>query len=55
MAALCWAVASLISADVTRKIGGLALTAWLGIFSGPQCIIASYFIEGNTLNYIYNA
>ena len=24
LAALCWAIASLISADVTRKIGGLA-------------------------------
>ena len=25
------------------------------IFSGPQCIIASYFIEGNPFDYIYNA
>ena len=41
--------------DVSEKIGGLALTAWLGVFSGPQCLIASYLIEGNTLNYIFNA
>ena len=53
--AFLWSLAQVFAKDVSEKIGGLALTAWLGIFSGPQCIIASYFIEGNTLNYIYNA
>ena len=53
--AFLWSLAQVFAKDVSEKIGGLALTAWLGIFSGPQCIIASYFIEGNTIDYIYNA
>jgi O-acetylserine/cysteine efflux transporter len=53
--AFLWSLAQVFAKDVSEKIGGLALTAWLGIFSGPQCIIASYFIEGNTLNYINNS
>ena len=47
--AFLWSLAQVFAKDVSEKIGGLALTAWLGIFSGPQCIIASYFIEGRCL------
>ena len=54
-AAFLWSFAQVLAKDVSEKIGGLALTAWLGVFAGPQCIIASYFIEGNTLDYIFNA
>ena len=54
-AAFLWSFAQVIAKDVSEKIGGLALTAWLGIFAGPQCIIASYFIEGNTLDFVFNA
>ena len=53
--AFLWSLAQVFAKDVSEKIGGLALTAWLGIFSGPQCIIASYFIEGNTFDFITNA
>ena len=53
--AFLWSLAQVFAKDVSEKIGGLALTAWLGIFSGPQCIVASYFIEGNTLDFILNA
>ena len=53
--AFLWSLAQVFAKEVSEKIGGLALTAWLGIFSGPQCIIASYFIEGNPFDYIYNA
>jgi O-acetylserine/cysteine efflux transporter len=53
--AFLWSLAQVFAKDVSEKIGGLALTAWLGIFSGPQCIIASYFIEGNTFDYIFKA
>ena len=53
--AFLWSLAQVFAKDVSKKIGGLALTAWLGIFSGPQCIIASYFIEGNTFDFIKNA
>ena len=53
--AFLWSLAQVFAKDVSEKIGGLALTAWLGIFSGPQCIFASYFIEGNIIDFIYNA
>ena len=53
--AFLWSLAQVFAKDVSEKIGGLALTAWLGIFSGPQCIIASYLIEGNTFDFITNA
>ena len=54
-AAFLWSLAQVIAKDVSQKIGGLALTAWLGIFAGPQAIFASFLIEGNSFNYIYNA
>ena len=54
-AAFLWSLAQVIAKDVSQKIGGLALTAWLGIFAGPQAIFASFLIEGNSFIYIYNA
>ena len=53
--AFTWAFAQVIAKPVSEKIGGLTLTAWLGVFAGPQAIILSYFVEGNTYNYISNA
>jgi len=53
--AFLWSLAQVIAKDVSEKIGGLALTAYLGVFAGPQAILASYFIEGNTFSYIVNA
>ena len=51
MAALCWAVASLISADVTRKIGGLAFNR-LRLFFVSLMLISYTFYLGtwNTIN-----
>ena len=54
-AAFLWSFAQVIAKEVSEKIGGLALTAWLGIFAGPQAIFASFLIEGNSFEYIYNA
>jgi O-acetylserine/cysteine efflux transporter len=54
-AAFLWSYAQVIAKEVSEKIGGLALTAWLGIFAGPQAIFASFLIEGNSFEYIYNA
>ena len=54
-AAFLWSLAQVIAKDVSQKIGGLALTAWLGIFAGPQAIFGSFLIEGNSFEYIYNA
>ena len=53
--AFLWSLAQVLAKDISEKIGGLALTAWLGIFAGPQAIFASFLIEGDTLNYITNA
>ena len=53
--AFLWSFAQVLAKDVSEKIGGLALTAWLGIFAGPQAIFASYLIEGNTINYLFEA
>ena len=52
---LIWAFAQVLAKPISKKIGGLALTAWLGVISGPLTIVTSFFIEGNTINYITNA
>ena len=49
-----WAFAQVMAKPVSEKIGGLALTAWIGVFAGPSSIFLSYFIEGNTYQYIVN-
>ena len=53
--AFLWAFAQVIAKPVSEKIGGLALTAYIGVFAGPSSIVLSYFIEGNTYQYITNA
>jgi len=53
--AFLWAFAQVIAKPVSEKIGGLALTAWIGVFAGPSSILLSYFIEGNTYQNIINA
>ncbi len=53
--AFLWSLAQVLAKDVSKQIGGLALTAWLGIFAGPQAIFASFLIEGNPINYIADA
>ena len=45
IAALCWAVASLISADVTRKIGGLAFNRLRLFFVSLMLISYTYFLD----------
>ncbi len=53
--AFLWSFAQVLAKDVSEKIGGLALTAYLGVFAGPQAIFASFLIEGNPINFIANA
>ena len=53
--AFLWAYAQVIAKPVSEKIGGLALTAYIGVFAGPSSIALSYLIEGNTYQYITNA
>ena len=52
MAALCWAVASLISADVTRKIGGLAFNRLRLFFVSVMLIGYTFYLDTwNTINH----
>ena len=52
MAALCWAVASLISADVTRKIGGLAFNRLRLFFVSLMLIGYTFYLDTwNTINH----
>ena len=53
-AALCWAVASLISADVTRKIGGLAFNRLRLFFVSLILISYTFYIDTwDTINQDY--
>ena len=45
MAALCWAVASLISADVTRKIGGLAFNRLRLFFVSIMLVSYTFYLN----------
>ena len=45
MAALCWAVASLISADVTRTIGGLAFNRLRLFFVSIMLISYTFYLN----------
>ena len=52
---LVWAFAQILAKPISQQIGGIALTAWLGVIAGPLTIITSFFVEGNTIQYIINA
>ena len=45
LAALCWAVASLISADVTRTIGGLAFNRLRLFFVSLMLISYTFYLD----------
>ncbi len=54
LSAFCWAISSLISADITREIGGIAFNRIRLFFVSIMLIIyASYFNSWNTINYEY--
>ncbi len=53
--AFTWALGQVLVKPISEKINGVILTAWIGIFAGPQLIIASQIIEGNALNNILSA
>ena len=44
-AALCWAVASLVSADVTRTIGGLAFNRLRLFFVSIMLVCYTYYFN----------
>ena len=45
LAALCWAIASLISADVTRRIGGLAFNRVRLFFVSIMLISFTFYLD----------
>ena len=54
LSAFCWAVSSLISADITRQIGGIAFNRLRLFFVSIMLIIyATYFYSWDTINYEY--
>ena len=54
LAALCWAIASLISADITRKIGGLVFNRLRLFFVSIMLIAYTTIIDTwNTINFEY--
>ena len=53
--AFTWALGQVFIKPISEKINGITLTAWVGVFAGPQLIFASHLIEGNVLKNILNA
>ena len=53
--AFTWALGQVFIKPISEKINGITLTAWVGVFAGPQLIFASHLIEGNVLINIFEA
>ena len=53
--ALTWSLGQVLVKPISEQINGVTLTAWMGVFAGPQLILASQVIEGNVLENIISA
>ncbi|MDC0056796.1 EamA family transporter [Alphaproteobacteria bacterium] len=53
--AFTWSLGQVLVKPISEKINGVALTAWMGVFAGPQLILASQIIERNVLENIISA
>jgi len=53
--AFTWAFAQVLAKPISQKMNALTLTAWIGVFAGPQSILASTLIEGNPIEFIMSA
>ena len=53
--AFTWAVGQIMVKRLGGGIGGFALIAWVGVFAGPQMIIASLAIESGQLEALRSA
>ena len=47
--AMMWAVGQVMVKRLENPPSGFALTAWIGVFSGPQMILGSFIIEESQL------
>ena len=50
-----WSLGMVMAKPISNKIGGLAVTAWVCLFSGPMLLLASFIFDGNTVNYFLSA
>lgn len=53
--AFTWSLGQILIKPISEKINGFTLTAWIGIFAGPQLILCSQIIEGNVYQNILEA
>ena len=53
--ALMWAVGQIMVKRLENPPSGFALTAWIGVFSGPQMILGSFIIEESQLQSLSQA
>ena len=53
--ALMWAVGQIMVKRLENPPSGFALTAWIGVFSGPQMIMGSFIIEESQLQSLVQA
>ena len=53
--AFAWSLGMVMAKPISKKIGGLAVTAWVCLFSGPLLLLGSFIFDGNTINYFLSA
>ena len=53
--AMMWAVGQIMVKRLENPPSGFALTAWIGVFSGPQMILGSFIFEDSQLESLANA
>ena len=53
--AMMWAVGQVMVKRLENPPSGFALTAWIGVFSGPQTILGSFIFEENQLESLAQA
>jgi len=53
--AFAWSLGMVIARPLSKKIGGFAVTAWVGLFCGPMLLMGSFIFDGNTINYFLSA
>ena len=53
--AMTWAVGQIMVKRLENPPSGFALTAWVGVFSGPQMILGSFMFEDSQLESLANA
>ena len=53
--AMMWAVGQVMVKQLENPPSGFALTAWIGVFSGPQMILGSFIFEDSQFESLANA